>query len=318
MQTKITEILGIDYPIFQGAMAWISDEDLASAVSNAGGLGIIGTGNDTAEVVKAKVERMLTLTDKPFAVNVMLLNPHADEVMDYLVQSEVKVITTGAGNPGKYMDKITEAGIKLVPVVASVALAKRMERIGATAIVVEGMEAGGHIGKQTTMALLPQVVDAVDIPVIAAGGIADGRGVAAAFMLGAEAVQIGTLFSVALESNAHPDFKQAVIKANDIATAVTGNITGHPVRVLRNAFTKQYLEIEKELMSQETPDISRLDELGKGSLRRAVVEGDVKNGSVMAGQIAGLVQEEKSCHDIIQQLVSQAKESYQAKASLFN
>lgn len=318
MQTKITDILGIDYPIFQGAMAWISDEDLASAVSNAGGLGIIGTGNDTAEEVKVKVERMFTLTDKPFAVNVMLLNPYADEVMAYLVQSGVKIITTGAGNPGQYMDQINEAGIKLIPVVASVALAKRMERIGATAVVVEGMEAGGHIGKQTTMALVPQVVSAVDIPVIAAGGIGDGRGVAAALMLGAEGVQIGTLFSVAHESNAHPDFKKAVIKANDIGTAVTGNITGHPVRVLRNNLTKEYLKIEKEITSQVTPDIARLDELGKGALRRAVVEGDVKTGSVMAGQIAGLVAEEKSCHDIIQDLISQAKQTYQAKASLFN
>lgn len=318
MQTKITDILGIDYPIFQGAMAWISDEDLASAVSNAGGLGIIGTGNDTAEEVKVKVERMFTLTDKPFAVNVMLLNPYADEVMAYLVQSGVKIITTGAGNPGQYMDQINEAGVKLIPVVASVALAKRMERIGATAVVVEGMEAGGHIGKQTTMALVPQVVSAVDIPVIAAGGIGDGRGVAAALMLGAEGVQIGTLFSVAHESNAHPDFKKAVIKANDIGTAVTGNITGHPVRVLRNNLTKEYLKIEKEITSQVTPDIARLDELGKGALRRAVVEGDVKTGSVMAGQIAGLVSEEKSCHDIIQDLISQAKQTYQAKASLFN
>lgn len=318
MQTKITEILGIDYPIFQGAMAWISDEDLASAVSNAGGLGIIGTGNDTAAEVQVKVERMFTLTDKPFAVNVMLLNPHADEVMAYLVQSGVKIITTGAGNPGQYMDQIEAAGIKLIPVVASVALAKRMERIGATAVVVEGMEAGGHIGKQTTMALVPQVASAVDIPVIAAGGIGDGRGVAAALMLGAEGVQIGTLFSVSHESNAHPDFKKAVIKANDIGTAVTGNITGHPVRVLRNNLTKEYLKIEKEITSQETPDIARLDELGKGSLRRAVVEGDVKTGSVMAGQIAGLVTQENSCHDIIQNLISEAKETYQAKTSLFN
>ncbi len=317
MQTKITEILGIDYPIFQGAMAWISDEDLASAVSNAGGLGIIGTGNDTAEQVKEKIERMFTLTDKPFAVNVMLLNPHADEVMDYLVTSGVKIITTGAGNPGKYMDAIQEAGIHLIPVVSSVALAKRMERIGATAVVVEGMEAGGHIGKQTTLPLVPQVVDAVSIPVIAAGGIADGRGVAAAFMLGAEGVQLGTLFSVAKESNAHPDFKKAVIKANDIATVVTGSISGHPVRVLRNQLTKEFLRVEKEITSQEQPDLARLDALGKDSLRRAVVEGDVKQGSVMAGQIAGLVKEEQSCEEIIQQLVAEAKATYQAKQDLF-
>ncbi|MBG9982153.1 nitronate monooxygenase [Aerococcaceae bacterium DSM 111020] len=317
MQTQITEILGIDYPIFQGAMAWISDEDLASAVSNAGGLGIIGTGNDTADQVKEKVERMFTLTDKPFAVNVMLLNPHADAVMEYLVTSGVKIITTGAGNPGKYMDQIQEAGIHLIPVVSSVALAKRMERIGATAIVVEGMEAGGHIGKQTTLPLVPQVVDAVSIPVIAAGGIADGRGVAAVLMLGAQGVQLGTLFSVAKESNAHPDFKQAVIKANDIATVVTGSISGHPVRVLRNQLTKEFLRVEKEITSQDQPDLARLDALGKDSLRRAVVEGDVKQGSVMAGQIAGLVNEEQSCEAIIQQLMHEAKETYQAKAKLF-
>lgn len=317
MQTRVTEALNIQYPIFQGAMAWVADEDLASAVSNAGGLGIIGTGNDTAEIVQQKVERMFTLTDKPFAVNVMLLNPHVDEVMDYLVTSGVSIVTTGAGNPAKYMDALNEAGIKLIPVVASVALAKRMERIGATAIVVEGMEAGGHIGKQTTLPLVPQVVDAVDIPVIAAGGIADGRGMAAALMLGAEGVQIGTLFSVAKECNAHPDFKQAIIKANDINTVITGEVTGHPVRVLRNNLTKEFLKIEKEITSQEKPEVDRLEELGRGKLRAAVVEGDVKNGSVMAGQVAGLVKEEKTCQQIVLDLVEGAKATYQAKASLF-
>lgn len=318
MQTKITELLGIEFPIFQGAMAWISDEDLASAVSNAGGLGIIGTGNDTPEVARKKIERMQELTDKPYAVNVMLLNPHADEVMATAIELGVKVITTGAGNPAKYMPQLEEAGIQLIPVVASVAQAKKMERIGAAAVVVEGMEAGGHIGKQTTMALVPQVVDAVSIPVVAAGGIADGRGMAAALMLGAEGVQIGTLFSVAKESNAHPEFKKTVIKAKDISTVITGNITGHPVRVLRNSMTKEYLELEKEIGRDLEPDIARLEAFGQGSLQRAVVEGDVKNGSVMAGQIAGLVQEELSSREIMEKMTQNAKAIIAERAAQFN
>ena len=304
MKTAITELLNIEYPIVQGAMAWVADADLASAVSNAGGLGVIGTGHDNVDTVRAKVEAMFAKTDKPFAVNVMLLNPHVEEVVDYLIASGVKIITTGAGNPSKYMQRFEEAGISLIPVVASVALAKRMERIGAKAVVVEGMEAGGHIGKLTTMALVPQVVDAVNIP--------------AAFMLGASAVQVGTRFVVAHESNAHDNFKQAIIKAKDIETVVTGQITGHPVRVLRNALTTEYLQAEKEETSKAEPDFERLNKIGKGALRRAVVEGDVKTGSLMAGQIAGLVSKEQSCHDIIQDYLAECRQTIQAKLDLVN
>ena len=318
MQTAITKLLNIKYPIIQGAMAWVADADLASAVSNAGGLGIIGTGHDPVEVVREKVETMKNKTNQPFAVNVMLLNPHVEEVVDYLVNSGVKIITTGAGNPGKYMERFKEAGIVVIPVVASVALAKRMERIGADAVVVEGMEAGGHIGKQTTLALVPQIVDAVDIPVIAAGGFGDGRSLAAALMLGVEAIQVGTRFVVANESNAHPNFKAAILKATDIDTVVTGTITGHPVRVLRNRLTKEYLALEKSITSQEQPDLSVLEDLGKGALRRAVVEGDVNTGSMMAGQIAGLIKKEQSCKEIIEEYVNEAKAVFQSKQSYFN
>ncbi|MCW6661978.1 enoyl-[acyl-carrier-protein] reductase FabK [Aerococcaceae bacterium NML201209] len=307
MKTTITELLKIEYPIFQGAMAWVADADLASAVSNAGGLGVIGTGHDNVEIVRSKVEAMFSKTNKPFAVNVMLLNPHVEEVVDYLIESGVKIITTGAGNPAKYMARFQEAGIAVIPVVASVALAKRMERIGATAIVVEGMEAGGHIGKLTTMALVPQVVDAVSIPVVVAGGIGDGRAMAAAFMLGAQGVQVGTRFVVANESNAHDNFKKAILKASDIDTVVTGQITGHPVRVLRNALTTEYLQAEKEETSKEQPDFERLNAIGKGALRRAVVEGDVRTGSLMAGQIAGLISKEQSCEEIIQDYMTECR-----------
>lgn len=307
MKTTITELLKIEYPIFQGAMAWVADADLASAVSNAGGLGVIGTGHDNVEIVRSKVEAMFSKTNKPFAVNVMLLNPHVEEVVNYLIESGVKIITTGAGNPAKYMARFQEAGIAVIPVVASVALAKRMERIGATAIVVEGMEAGGHIGKLTTMALVPQVVDAVSIPVVVAGGIGDGRAMAAAFMLGAQGVQVGTRFVVANESNAHGNFKKAILKASDIDTVVTGQITGHPVRVLRNALTTEYLQAEKEETSKEQPDFERLNAIGKGALRRAVVEGDVRTGSLMAGQIAGLISKEQSCEEIIQDYMTECR-----------
>lgn len=308
MKTAITELLNIEYPIVQGAMAWVADADLASAVSNAGGLGVIGTGHDPVEVVEKKVTLMKEKASKPFAVNVMLLNPQVDAVVDYLIEAGIKIITTGAGNPAKYMKRFKEAGIAVIPVVASVALAKRMERIGADAIIVEGMEAGGHIGKSTTMTLLPQVVDEINIPIIAAGGFGDGRGMAAALMLGADAIQVGTRFVVSHESNAHPRFKQAIVEAKDIDTVVTGQITGHPVRVLRNPLTTQYLQAEKEETSKETPDILRLDEIAKGALRRAVVEGNWQSGSFMAGQIAGLVSKEQSCHDIIQDYINECKE----------
>lgn len=311
METAITNLLNIDYPIIQGAMAWVADPDLASAVSNAGGLGVIGTAGDTAEQVKEKVEEVKSKTDRAFAVNLYLLSPHIDEVVDYLVaDSGVQIVTTGAGNPGKYMERLKEAGIKVVPVVASVALAKRMDRIGADAIVVEGMEAGGHIGRTTTLALLPQVVDAVSCPVIAAGGFGDGRSLAAALILGASGIQVGTRFVVAHESNAHDNFKDAIIKANDISTTITGEITGHPVRVLRNQLTKEYQAVEKDLMGQKDPDLTALQELGSGALHRAVVEGDSKNGSLMAGQIAGLIQERQSCQEIIQDYVQGAKQAF--------
>ena len=257
MKTAITELLNIEYPIVQGAMAWVADPDLASAVSNAGGLGVVGTGHDPVDVVRAKVEEMKSKTDKPFAVNAMFLSAHVDDVVDYLIEeSGVKIITTGAGNPSKYMERFKKAGIVVIPVVASVAVAKRMERIGADAIVVEGMEAGGHIGRLTSLALLPQVVDAVSIPVIAAGGFGDGRALAAGLMLGAEGIQVGTRFVVADESNAHENFKKSILKAKDVSTVVTGEITGHPVRVLRNQLTKDYLAVQKSITSDETPDLT--------------------------------------------------------------
>ncbi len=318
MKTAITELLNIEYPIVQGAMAWVADADLASAVSNAGGLGVIGTGHDSVELVQKKVEDMKSKTSKPFAVNVMLLNPNADDIVDYLIASGIKIITTGAGNPGKYMTRFQEAGISVIPVVASVALAKRMERIGATAVVVEGMEAGGHIGKLTTLTLLPQVVDAVSIPVIAAGGFGDGRSLAAALMLGAQGIQVGTRFVVSTESNAHPNFKQAILKASDIDTVVTGQISGHPVRVLRNSLTTQYLQIEKEESSKENPDLAKLDELAKGALKRAVVDGNTVTGSMMAGQIAGLISKEESVQDIILDYVNGAKAVFLERQSYFD
>ena len=315
MKTDFWERIGVEYPIIQGAMAWVADADLASAVSNAGGLGVIGTGHDPVDVVQAKVEKMQQLTDKPFAVNVMLLNEHVEEVVDYICQSGVKTITTGAGTPGKYMDKFNAAGISVIPVVASVGLAKRMEREGVHAVIVEGMESGGHVGRQTTMALLPQVTKALDIPVIAAGGIGDGRGMAAALMLGAVGIQVGTRFVVADESNAHDNFKERIIKAKDIDTVLTGESTGHPVRVLRNKLTKEYLKVEKEEASKANPDWDRLEALGSGALRRAVVEGNLDTGSFMAGQIAGLVDKRETVSEIIQSYMTECKETIAARAS---
>ncbi|XJS11410.1 enoyl-[acyl-carrier-protein] reductase FabK [Aerococcaceae bacterium WGS1372] len=317
MKTAITELLNIEHPIVQGAMAWVADADLASAVSNAGGLGVIGTGHDSVEVVKHKVEDMMSKTDKPFAVNVMLLNSNVDDVVDYLVDSGIKIVTTGAGNPAKYMKRFLEAGIRVIPVVASVALARRMEKIGASAIIVEGMEAGGHIGKLTSLALLAQVTDAVSIPVIAAGGFGDGRGLAAALMLGADGIQVGTRFVVAHESNAHDNFKDAIIKASDIDTVVTGTITGHPVRVLRNKLTNEYLKVEREITSDPQPDFSRLEEMATGALRKAVVEGDTIGGSMMAGQIAGLITEKQSVKEIIDDYIQVAQETFKEKAKYF-
>lgn len=302
MKTRITELLNIEYPIIQGGMAWVAEHNLAAAVSNAGGLGLIGAASAPAEVVREEIRKCKELTDKPFGVNVMLLNPNAEEVAQVIVEEGVKVVTTGAGNPAKFMEQWKNAGVKVIPVVASVAMAKLMERTGADAVVAEGMESGGHIGSTTTMALVPQVVDAVSIPVIAAGGIGDGRGFAASIMLGAEAVQIGTRFVVAKESIVHANYKQQVVKAKDIDSTVTGMSTGHPVRSLRNKMTKEYLKLEKE-----GADFMELEKLTLGSLRKAVIEGDVVNGTLMAGQIAGLIKEEQSCKEIVQDIMGQAK-----------
>lgn len=301
MKTRITELLGIEYPVIQGGMAWVAEYHLAAAVSEAGGLGIIGAGGAPAEFVREQIRKAKEVTDKPFGVNIMLMNPEADAIAQVIVDEGVKVVTTGAGNPSKYMDMWKAAGVKVIPVVASVAMAKLMERGGADAVVAEGMESGGHIGSTTTMALVPQVVDAVNIPVIAAGGIADGRGMAAAFMLGAEAVQIGTRFVVASECVVHENYKQQLVKAKDIDSAVTGMSTGHPVRSIRNKMTKEYLRLEKE-----GADFMELEKLTLGSLRKAVVEGDVVNGTVMAGQIAGLVKKEQPCKEIITEIVTEA------------
>lgn len=303
MKTEITKLLGIEYPIIQGGMAWVGTNELAAAVSEAGGLGIIGSGGAPASWVKEQIQQVKQKTDKPFGVNVMLMNPEADAIAQVIVDEKVPVVTTGAGNPEKYMEMWKAAGMKVIPVVASVALAKRMERTGADAVIAEGTESGGHIGETTTMALVPQVVDAVSIPVIAAGGIADGRGIAAAFMLGAKAVQMGTIFVASEESIVSDNYKNKVVKAKDIDTKVTGRSTGHPVRCIRNKQTQEYLRMEAEGATLE-----ELEHLTLGGLRKAVVDGDVVNGSVMAGQIAGLVKEIRSCKDIVEGLNAQAEE----------
>ena len=300
MKTEITALLGTEYPIIQGGMAWVAEYHLAAAVSEAGGLGIIGAANAPAAWVREQIHKVRELTGKPFGVNVMLMSPYAAEVAEVIAEEKVPVVTTGAGNPEKYMELWKNAGVKVIPVVASTALAKRMERCGADAVIAEGCESGGHVGETTTMALVPQVVDVVEnIPVIAAGGIGDGRGIAAAFMLGARGVQLGTCF-VAKEAQVHENYKQAIIKAKDIDTRVTGRTTGHPVRALRNQMTKEYLKKEAEGASFE-----ELEAMTLGSLRKAVLEGDIRNGSMMAGQIAGLVKEELSCKDLIDKLVKE-------------
>lgn len=303
MKTRITKLFGIDVPIIQGGMAWVAQYPLAAAVSDAGGLGIIGAGGAPAEWVKDQIQQAKKLTDKPFGVNIMLMNPEADAIAKVVAEEKVAVVTTGAGNPEPYVPMWKEAGIKVVPVVASVALAKRLERIGADAVVAEGTESGGHIGELTTMTLVPQVVDAVSIPVIAAGGIADGRGVAAAFMLGAQAVQMGTHFVATKESIVHQNYKNRILKAKDIDSKVTGRTTGHPVRTLRNRMTSQYLKLEAEGATLE-----ELEKMTLGGLKKAVVDGDVDYGSVMAGQSAGLVKEELSCKELIDKLMSEAQE----------
>ena len=291
MKTRITELLGIEYPIIQGGMAWVAESHLAAAVSAAGGLGLIGGANAPAEVIRNYIREVKAVTDKPFGVNVMLMSPYADEVAKVIVEEGVKVVTTGAGNPEKYMEMWKAAGIKVIPVVASVALAKRMERYGADAVVAEGTESGGHIGEATTMTLVPQVVDAVSIPVIAA-----------AFMLGAEAVQMGTRFLVAKECTVHQNYKDRVLKAKDIDSTVTGRTHGHPVRCLRNQMTREYVKLENEGKSFE-----ELEYLTLGTLRKAVQEGDVTNGTVMAGQIAGMVSKEQTCKEMIDEMMAQAE-----------
>mgnify|MGYP002770665366 CR=1 FL=1 len=302
MKTRVTELLQIEYPIIQGGMAWVAEHHLAAAVSEAGGFGLIGAASAPPEIVREEIRKAKELTDKPFGVNIMLLNPNADEVAKIVVEEGIQAVTTGAGNPEKYMSMWKEAGVKVIPVVASVAMAKRMERYGADAVVAEGMEAGGHIGNQTTMALIPQIVDAVNIPVIAAGGIGDGRGIAASFMLGAEGVHMGTRFVVADESIVHENYKNRIVKAKDIDSVVTGQSTGHPVRCLRNQMTKEYIKKE-----QEGVPFEELERMTLGSLRKAVMDGDILNGTVMAGQIAGLVSKRQSCKEILQEIMGEAE-----------
>lgn len=300
MRTEVTELLGAEYPVIQGGMAWVAEHHLAAAVSSAGGFGLIGAASANADWVREEIRKAKKLTDKPFGVNIMLMSPYADEVAKVVAEEGVRAVSTGAGNPEKYMELWKAAGIKVIPVVASVALAKRMQRCGADALVAEGCEAGGHIGENTTMTLVPQIVDAVSIPVIAAGGIADGRGIAAAFMLGARGVQMGTRFVVTDEAVVHDNYKERIIKAKDIDSRVTGRTTGHPVRALRNDMTKKYIELENGGAGFE-----ELERLTLGGLKKAVVEGDVKNGSVMAGQIAGMIKEKMSCRALIEKLVKE-------------
>lgn len=301
IRTRICDILGIDYPVFQGGMAWVATGELAGAVSNAGGLGIIGAGNAPADIVRTEIRKVKSITDKPFGVNVMLLSPFVEEVIQTIIQERIPVITTGAGNPGKYISALKAVGCKVIPVVPSITLARRMERLGVDALIAEGTEAGGHIGELSTMVLVPQIVDVVQIPVIAAGGIADGRGLAASLSLGAVGVQIGTRFICAEECTAHPNYKHAVIQAGDRDAVVTGRSTGHPVRNLRNKLTRQMDEMEKRGVSLE-----ELETIGRGALRMAVVEGNVAEGSVMAGQTAGMVSKIQPAADMIQEIVSDA------------
>ena len=312
IKSAVCELLGIEYPVFQGGMAWVADAHLAAAVSEAGGLGIIAGMNMNGEQLRAEIRKLKTMTKKPFGVNVMLMSPYAAEVSDVVIEEGVPVLTTGAGNPLVFMKKWTEAGIKVIPVVASVALAQMVEKRGACAVVAEGGESGGHIGEANTMPLVPQIVDAVRIPVIAAGGIADGRGVAAAFMLGAEGVQIGTRFLVAEECTIHETYKQKVLKANDTGTTVGGRRLGHPVRALKSPFTKRYAEMEKDTAVSD----DELNALGTGAMYLAAREGDWERGSFLCGQVAGLVKKEQPCREILLEIMRQAEETLCNAASL--
>lgn len=303
MTTKITELLGIEYPIIQGGMAWIAEASLASAVSNAGGLGLIAGGSAPIDYLREQIRKTrANVGDKPFGVNIMLMSPNADELADLVIEEKVPVVTTGAGNPGKYMAKWKEAGIKVIPVVPSSALAKRMERAGADAVIAEGMESGGHIGEITTMCLVPQVVDAVSVPVIAAGGIADGRGIAAAFMLGAEGVQLGTRFLAATECKIHETYKKLVLDSKDTDSIVTGRFTGHPCRCVKTKFSRALLNFERE---GGTPE--EFETMTVGGLRKAVVDGNVEEGSFLCGAIAGMVDKEQPAAEMIKEMFDEAE-----------
>ncbi|HEZ7989494.1 MAG TPA: enoyl-[acyl-carrier-protein] reductase FabK [Ruminococcus sp.] len=303
MKTRITELLGCEYPLIQGGMAWIAEHTLASAVSNAGGVGLIAGGSAPIDYLRDQIRTCKTETDKPFGVNIMLMSPNADDLAQLVIDEDVKIVTTGAGNPGKYMAAWKQAGIKVIPVVATVALAKRMEKAGADAVVAEGTESGGHIGENTTMCLVPQVVDAVEIPVIAAGGIADGRGVAASFMLGAEGVQIGTRFLASEECQINPTFKELVLKAKDTDNVVTGRTTGHPCRNIKTKFSKMLAKGEND--GTLTPE--KFEEITLGSLRKAVQDGNVEEGSFLCGLIAGMINEVKPCSEIVKEIMEQAE-----------
>ncbi|HHW17909.1 MAG TPA: enoyl-[acyl-carrier-protein] reductase FabK [Firmicutes bacterium] len=302
IRTVLCDLLGIEYPIIQGGMAWVATGELAAAVSEAGGLGMIGAGNAPPEVVRKEVHKARSLTSKPFGVNVYFMSPYTEQVIDMLVEERVPVVSTGAGNPGKYVPRLKEAGAKVISLVASVNLAKRLERAGVDILVAEGMECGGHIGEIATMPLVPQIVDAVGIPVVAAGGIYDGRGLVAALALGAVGVQMGTRFVCAKECTAHPNYKRAIIEARDRSTVVTGRPTGHPVRVIENKLARQFLELERKGASKE-----ELEALGVGKLRAAVVDGDVEYGSVMAGQVSAMVKKEETCREIIEDVMNGAE-----------
>lgn len=311
IKSRICDILGIRYPVFQGGMAWVADAELAAAVSEAGGLGIIAAMNMSGELLREEIKKLRAKTDKPFGVNVMLMSPYAAEVAEVVVKERVPVVTTGAGNPVTYMKKWLDAGVKVIPVVASVALAQMVERRGAAAVVAEGGESGGHIGEANTMPLVPQVADAVSIPVIAAGGIADGRGLAAALMLGAEGVQMGTRFLVAKECTVHENYKRKVLKAGDISTMVSGRRSGHPVRALKTPFARAYAELEKDTSVTD----EQLSAFGTGALKRAVVDGDEEGGSFLCGSVAGLVTKEQTCKEIIEDVVSGAEKLLKSAAS---
>jgi len=312
VKNEVCELLGIDYPIVQGGMAWVADHNIAAAVSNGGGFGLIAAGNADAAFVRGEIAKARELTDKPFGVNIMLLNPATEEIMAMVIEEKIAAVTTGAGNPGKYVAGLKAAGVKVMPVVASVALAIRMERAGADAIIAEGTEGGGHIGEITTMVLTPQVADAVTIPTICAGGVADGRGIAAAFMLGAKGVQIGTRFLVAKECNISQEYKDMVLKAKDTDTVATGRTTGHPVRILKNRMSKEVLKLEKEGIEPE-----EFENKLAGTLRMAVKDGDVVNGSVMSGQSAGLVKKEQTAAEIIEEMFKEAGEIYESRSNFF-